>query len=263
MLISLLILFLLAATAFLLMKGLFAPSWALVRSLPSRVRGLLGVQTMADLQRQAAAEVTRRALISISARHLPNDILVLLNPEDHNRFSSLEKEFCEGVALLLKATANNKDRGEGVPFVLHGRPKIRLKADPRVAPGTAGVVCSILEETALAGGDEEQALTMLDLGDRQIPLRGNLLIGRSTYADVRIDGAGVSREHVQISCQGTHLLIRDLGSPNGTLLNGQPVEQASAKIGDTISFGPHFQATIRPAPHSLELADLTTAPLPT
>lgn len=257
----LLVLLLLLAAAIILGGKVIAPLRDALRAVPSRLRGALGVQEMADLQRLAAAEVTRRAMVSISARHLPNDILVLLNPDDHQRLRSLEHEFCGGVSTLLEAAVRNGDRDDGLPFRLLAAPRVRLKGDDRVARGTVSVVAAIAEETEWLGTRRSEPLLVLDLGDRQVPLQGELLVGRATYADIRIDATGVSREHAKLSCSGTTVLVEDLGGSNGTTVEDEPVDAGRARPGDRISFGPNASAVVMLSQRATDLADITTAPL--
>jgi pSer/pThr/pTyr-binding forkhead associated (FHA) protein len=65
-----------------------------------------------------------------------------------------------------------------------------------------------------------------------------LMIGRSAEANLRLDHAKVSRIHCELrqSADGTWL-ITDMGSRNGTLVNGQAVEQARLGEGDRVEIG--------------------------
>jgi DNA-binding winged helix-turn-helix (wHTH) protein len=63
------------------------------------------------------------------------------------------------------------------------------------------------------------------VGDRQIPLGpGVHIIGRAPDAAVRVDDSGVSRQHARITIAAGVAMIEDLGSKNGTILNGQPID---------------------------------------
>ncbi len=64
------------------------------------------------------------------------------------------------------------------------------------------------------------------------------VIGRRKDCDLRIPLMPVSRRHCQLILNNETLKIRDLGSRNGTFLNGQRIEEASAKAGDNITIGP-------------------------
>jgi adenylate cyclase len=64
-----------------------------------------------------------------------------------------------------------------------------------------------------------------------------LVVGRSLTSDIPILDPSISRRHAEVTCdeQGVH--VRDLGSSNGTFLNGEKVESASLGPDDTVSFG--------------------------
>ena len=63
------------------------------------------------------------------------------------------------------------------------------------------------------------------VGDREIPLAaGEHVLGRSGDATILIDDAGVSRHHARITIGAQSATLLDLGSKNGTMLNGSPIE---------------------------------------
>jgi pSer/pThr/pTyr-binding forkhead associated (FHA) protein len=74
---------------------------------------------------------------------------------------------------------------------------------------------------------------------RQIPLiEGTNVIGRATDATIRIDFPGVSRYHARVAIARGEAAIEDLGSKNGTLLNGQPIQRSCRLAdGDEIRIG--------------------------
>lgn len=244
--------------------GLIEPLRALLRKLPAGLRGVLRTQDLAGLQRQAAAEAVRLALVAVDARYLPNEIVVLLHPDDHAKMRPLEQEFCRGIADLLEAEVRNGPRDKGLPYKTLGSPTVKTKPDARVFLGTATATGALVEETAHLSPEPPPAVAVLDLGDRQVPLGGEVLVGRATYADVRIEAAGVSREHAKLSCRGAGVLVTDLGGHNGTLVNGEPVAPgrvARAAVGDRIGFGPGVVAELKLSPDARDLCEHTTAPL--
>ncbi|MBC8352999.1 MAG: FHA domain-containing protein [Planctomycetes bacterium] len=64
-----------------------------------------------------------------------------------------------------------------------------------------------------------------------------LVIGRSEDADVTLDDRWASRRHCSIESQDGTLVVQDLGSKHGTLLNDAIVSEAVLKPGDTLSIG--------------------------
>ena len=63
-------------------------------------------------------------------------------------------------------------------------------------------------------------------------------VGRTARADFIVDAALVSRLHCKLSVTGTgDLVVEDLGSTNGTLVNGTKVEREMLKAGDTVTIG--------------------------
>ncbi len=69
----------------------------------------------------------------------------------------------------------------------------------------------------------------------QLPLDGVVRIGRAPDVDVRLSDRGVSARHATIAVTGGRVLIQDLGSTNGTRVNGKRVERASLQVGDLVT----------------------------
>jgi predicted component of type VI protein secretion system len=71
------------------------------------------------------------------------------------------------------------------------------------------------------------------------PLEGDqLIIGRDATTGVAIDDAEVSRKHARLTFQGGKYVIEDLGSTNGTFVNGQRLVSSTVlKPGDVVSLG--------------------------
>jgi pSer/pThr/pTyr-binding forkhead associated (FHA) protein len=64
-----------------------------------------------------------------------------------------------------------------------------------------------------------------------------LVIGRAQECDITLDDPSVSRRHAEVRIEGDGFAITDLGSTNGTQLNGQRVQTARLAPGDRISIG--------------------------
>lgn len=73
---------------------------------------------------------------------------------------------------------------------------------------------------------------------RLVPIAGNMLtIGRRPYNDVQLDDLTVSGEHALIRSRSGEVVVHDLGSRNGTLVNGLPIRQRTLVDGDVVDIG--------------------------
>jgi Protein of unknown function (DUF3662)/FHA domain len=82
------------------------------------------------------------------------------------------------------------------------------------------------------------SLTLDDGSNRSYQLvNGSNVIGRGQDAQFRLADTGVSRRHLEINWDGQQATLSDLGSTNGTTVNGTPVQTWQLADGDTIRVG--------------------------
>lgn len=76
-------------------------------------------------------------------------------------------------------------------------------------------------------------------GDQSFELQdgATLVVGRASASDLPVFDPTISRRHAEITCDGIAIHVRDLGSSNGTFVNGARVAEASVRPGDTLAFG--------------------------
>jgi adenylate cyclase len=76
-------------------------------------------------------------------------------------------------------------------------------------------------------------------GEQTFELRsgGTLVVGRALTSDIPVLDPTISRRHAEVLWDGTGVHVKDLGSSNGTFLNGVKVEEAKLSPGDVITFG--------------------------
>ena len=74
-------------------------------------------------------------------------------------------------------------------------------------------------------------------GTRHELTTGRNVIGRGTEADIRLPDTGVSRKHVDVVLDGGTAMCEDLGSTNGTLVNGRKISRQPLSDGDVIRIG--------------------------
>jgi hypothetical protein len=108
---------------------------------------------------------------------------------------------------------------------------------PQAAPATAGDTQSIPREVAAEMGLARQTVVLVEGSRRREFEQGRVVLGRGRKVDYQLDDPNVSRRHAIIYFEGGRLFLKDLGSTNGTLLNGKPVTSGPLAPGDVITLG--------------------------
>jgi pSer/pThr/pTyr-binding forkhead associated (FHA) protein len=70
--------------------------------------------------------------------------------------------------------------------------------------------------------------------------KGRVIVGRSRDVDFRIENADVSRRHAAFYWSDGNIVVKDLGSTNGTMVNGYPVDSTIVQPGDVVLVGDCF-----------------------
>ena len=100
---------------------------------------------------------------------------------------------------------------------------------------------TIYDPTTELGAPDERAHFLLvsgPAGEASIEIRsGTLSLGRSPQADLHLDHPSVSKNHCRVLRQGEQVLIADLGSTNGTKLEGERITRAALPDRCTLVMG--------------------------
>lgn len=106
--------------------------------------------------------------------------------------------------------------------------------------------------------------TFRDGKKREFPVNGaTTVIGRRPDAGLRIPAGDVSRQHCELHLGNGALLVKDLGSANGTYVNGKRIAEQKLSAGDRLAVGPVlFIVQIDGNPARITEADLQAAPTP-
>jgi two-component system cell cycle response regulator len=134
-----------------------------------------------------------------------------------------------------------------------GIPGCQIRTAPKTMPHDYDSAKTQIRETAEdprpVQRERRPALVFLrgELMAVPIPLeRDEVVLGRAVEADVRVNDFRASRQHARISVERDpetkveRYKIKDLGSTNGTLLNGQPISEAFLDEGDKIAIGEYL-----------------------
>jgi len=201
----------------------------LEQALERAVEGLFpagsGVPPL-EIARALAASMEREKQVSVRRTYVPNEYKVLLNQADlavlEGVKGRLEQEFSE---YLGELTVERE-------YTAQGRPQVMLAGDEAVGIGQIRVEAAFAERTRCeldfhAGADS----------GRRVVVQGRAVLGRSAEADVALGDDSVSRRHAVIEFAQGGFTVRDLGSTNGTFVNGESVKEAELEDGDLLRLG--------------------------
>lgn len=79
---------------------------------------------------------------------------------------------------------------------------------------------------------------------RSFTLERPKLVGRNPSADIRIDDPAFGDRHARLELVGDEVVMRDLGSDAGSLVNGEPMRDAILRAGDQVVFDAHHRFVV-------------------
>ncbi len=247
---------------------------SVLRSIESKIAGLVeGTFSRAfrsevrpvEIARKLTREMEEHQSQSLSRTYVPNQYRVFLSPGDRERFADYEDALAAEMGGYLLEHARRER------LALLSRPVVEFETDDRLGLGefgiqtravtpehaeddrepepvpapkgsgrtmvysTAGRVAEPLQERSRSR--QRTALLVSD-GRRLVVGAGGVTIGRSRQADVMLDDPNLSRTHAEVRPRGGSWVVTDLGSTNGTRLNGRRLEGTEVlKPGDELEFG--------------------------
>jgi hypothetical protein len=212
-----------------------------------------------EIARKLTREMDEHRTISVSRTYVPNEYVVWLSPEDHERFDGVEREVIDELSAYLLEHARREK------LALVSRPKISFRTDERLNLGEFGIQARLVREAAqqveqadhghtmvysTASRSQEELHqersgrvgrpTVLAEGKRYAVPTGGATIGRSRECDIVLADSNVSRKHAEIRPRGDGWTVTDLGSTNGVRVNGRqtrPNEPHPVSSGDELDVG--------------------------
>src|SRR5947209_10882905 len=243
---------------------------SVLRNLESKIAGLVegtfsrmfrSEVRPVEIARKLTREMEEHKSFSLSRTYVPNEYRVFLSPRDRERFAGYETALADELAGYLLEHARRER------LTLLARPLIEFETDDRLGLGefgiqtgvvhpeegdaeappeeassgrtmiysTAGRLAEPLEERARARA--ETALLLMD-GKRLVVGPTGVTLGRSRQSDVVLSDPNVSRHHAEIRPRGGSWVLTDLGSTNGSRINGRRIEGSEIiRPGDEIELG--------------------------
>ena len=158
---------------------------------------------------------------------VPNSFTVSLSSSDLEQFEGVQ----DSLSRELADAAREHARDEGYTFM--GPVEIVLQEDDRLHTGAYAIVGRMLEG---AGGSGAGSI-VLPSGERFTLTESIITIGRHPDSNLVLADPNVSRNHAEIRPQGDKYSLVDLGSTNGSRVNGVRVSSQVLNDGDELMFG--------------------------
>ncbi|MGH3134112.1 MAG: FhaA domain-containing protein, partial [Gaiellaceae bacterium] len=137
-----------------------------------------------------------------------------------------------GIATRLVAAENGAAPGEKPP------PELPLEQPAKTMIYRAPTPDPVPEVQEAAPPPPERDVVTLTIGGRKHEISApRVVLGRSRGCDVPVADVNVSRRHAELRQEDGAYWIVDLGSTNGTIVNGERVERERLRDGDTITLG--------------------------
>lgn len=160
----------------------------------------------------------------------PGNDIVVNHPAVSGRHLSLDLIPGAYTITDLNSTNGTLVNGQRIPA---GTPhRINMGDAIRVGDLTGNWVSLALQ------AEGAEAVRQLSLGQLDLSQLTSVVIGRDPESFLPLNHPTVSFRHAMISKQDGNLVIRDLGSTNGTFVNGQRISQAPLKSSDVVQIGP-------------------------
>lgn len=185
---------------------------------------------------QNAAIVTRGRTV------VPNDFHVELSPQDFDRLSGMPVSLAGEFAGVVQEHAVQQR------YTFTGPVRVELERHDDLATGVFRIRGEVAATVSTYSGQEpsstaiRRAAAFLEVnGSRQPIVAPGMMIGRGEDCDLRIEDPGVSRRHAEIRVTDVRgvpdIMVVDLGSTNGTRVDGRRVDTIPVQDGSRITIG--------------------------
>ena len=197
-------------------------------------------------------EMDERAAAFRGRTVVPNTFEVELGDGDHERVIEWGED---ALADEIAAAASDHAREQGYSLV--GPISVSFSDQPDLETGRFRVHSSTIRDESYAaavsaggpgrGGQPGQAQAavpepprhpVIDIdGERYLLTATRTILGRGAEADIVVDDTGVSRTHLSLERTPHGVVVTDLGSTNGTFVEGNRITAATLVDGNTVTLG--------------------------
>jgi Protein of unknown function (DUF3662)/FHA domain len=185
-----------------------------------------GIQPV-EIARRLTREMDLLRRVGVKGLIAPNAFVVTLSSDDARRFQT----FADVLARELGDAARDHARSEGYGFV--GPVEVEIHHDPAMRSGRYRVTAEVKE-----GPDGLTAASLITADGTRVVLGSEPVeIGRLPECTIVLNDPNVSRRHAEVKRRGSEVVVADLGSTNGTKVNGAQVKERVLEEGDEITVG--------------------------
>jgi Protein of unknown function (DUF3662)/FHA domain len=180
-----------------------------------------------ELGRRLTREMDMERIVGVNGLVAPNHFSISLSPDDARRFDTVAEALTRELAEAVREHARDENYG----FL--GPVQIELDEDSSLGKGEFLVGSAMVEAPGGA------AVGSLAVGDgRRVGIGEDpVSIGRLPECDIVLSDPNVSRRHAEVRRRGNDFVVVDLGSTNGTKVNGAGVRERVLVDGDDITVG--------------------------
>lgn len=180
-----------------------------------------------EIGRRLMREIEVGRTLGLRGPVAPNHFVVRLSPSDLERFATFRDALVGELGQVVREYAKD----EGYAFL--GPVVVEVVEEPGRKAGDLTVDAAI--DPNVAGGGA--ALLLGDGNEVALSAEAPTLIGRLPDCAVRLSDPQVSRHHADVRLEADGWHVNDLGSTNGTLVNGVAVRSRRLAEGDEITIG--------------------------
>jgi len=180
-----------------------------------------------EIGRRLTREMDLHRALGVNGMMAPNRFHVAVSPSDYQTFESYSQALIRELSEAIREHARDENYG----FV--GPVHVELKPDESLGAGEFLVASQMIEAP---GGASVGSLLLPD--GKRVPLGEDpVTLGRLPDCDVVLSDPNVSRRHAEVRRRGNDFIVVDLGSTNGTRVNGAGVRERRLSDGDEITVG--------------------------
>jgi hypothetical protein len=184
--------------------------------------GVQPVEITAALRREID---TQASVVARDRILVPNVFTVRLSRPDFDRLAGMGRTLTDEIAKQLTKHA----QAQGYQFA--GGIRLTLEADGSLSVGLLAV-----DALNVRGAVTWSAVIDIN-GKRHVLTKGVTVVGRGSDADVTVNDSSISRRHIEFAWDGSRAQVRDLGSTNGSRLDGVRLNVAGLESGSVIEMG--------------------------